>query len=536
MSLYLEKLTAYDLYASGYHTLRKGICVMRYSFLIFSILFFFLQIESNVFAQPVITPAKQHPSKTTKQKQVVKTSDNDIWSIIYIGKNRVGFIRNTFQKQNKQITISEETHMTFRRFGKPITIAIKLNITAAAEGDLLNYRFEMKNSPANKTISIGKVQRGQLIQNTQIAGEKKTSQQPLKRLTKAPRYELYLLKQKPLLPGQTIRFQSFEPVFNKTTKVTISAEKYEEIKLLDGKKHRLLRAKMVFSIVPQTPTKIWIDQQGNILRSESKFLGKQMVTYRVKPEVALKEVAGGELDLAVSALVRVNQIRNGHKSKKVVYQIKTPQNNPVKYFPSGETQSIEKIDHETLKLTVTKIDLSKMGKSKKPDGSYLKPTLFLQSRDANVRTHAMRATKNRRDKREIAMRMEKYVYQNMKAKNFSTALASAAEVAKNLEGDCTEHAVLLAAMLRVEKIPSRIAVGLVYIEKRSVFSGHMWTEAYVDGHWIPLDATLGQGGIGAAHIKLAASSFSENAPAPVTLFLPMMTLMNNLQITVVESN
>ncbi len=510
---------------------------MRYSFLIFSILFFFcLHMETKTFAQPVITPVKQHSSKTTKQKRVVKTSDNDIWSIIYIGKNRAGFIRNTFQMQNKQLTIREETRMTFRRFGEPITIATKLNITAAADGKLLSYRFEMKNSPVNKTISTGKVQRGQLIQNTQIAGEKKTSQQPLRRSIKAPRYELYLLRQKPLLPGQTIRFQSFEPAFNKTTKVTISAEKYEEIKLLDGKKHRLLRVKMLFSMIPQMPTKVWLDQQGNILRSESKFLGKQMVTYRVKPEVALKEVAGDELDLAVSTLVRVNQIRNGHQSKKVVYQIKTPQNNPINYFVRGETQSIEKIDNETLKLTVTKIDLSKMGKSKKPDENYLKPTPFLQSRDANVRTHAMRATKNRRDKREIAMRMEKYVYQNLKTKNFSTALASAAEVAKNLEGDCTEHAVLLAAMLRVEKIPSRIAVGLVYIEKQSVFGGHMWTEAYVNGHWIPLDATLGQGGIGAAHIKLADSSFSENAPAPVTLFLPMMRLMNNLQITVIESN
>ena len=64
-------------------------------------------------------------------------------------------------------------------------------------------------------------------------------------------------------------------------------------------------------------------------------------------------------------------------------------------------------------------------------------------------------------------------------------------------------ASLEAAMLRARKIPSRVAVGLVYSEQHQAFAGHMWTEAYVDGVWTPLDATLGKGGTGPAHIKVA---------------------------------
>jgi transglutaminase-like putative cysteine protease len=124
--------------------------------------------------------------------------------------------------------------------------------------------------------------------------------------------------------------------------------------------------------------------------------------------------------------------------------------------------------------------------------------------------------------------MEQYVYKELKKKNFSTALASAAEVAKSLEGDCTEHACLLAAMLRVEKIPSRVAVGLVYAERFGAFGGHMWTEAWLDGKWVPLDATLGKGGIGAGHIKLADSSFADEGPSPVTSFVPLMNMLSNV--------
>jgi transglutaminase/protease-like cytokinesis protein 3 len=114
-------------------------------------------------------------------------------------------------------------------------------------------------------------------------------------------------------------------------------------------------------------------------------------------------------------------------------------------------------------------------------------------------------------------------------------LASAAEVAKDLSGDCTEHAVLLAAMCRARGIPARVAVGLVYVPEPSSFGGHMWTEVFVRGKWIPLDATLGKGGIAADHIKFADSSFSDDGDStPLTAFLPMVSVLSKLKIEVRE--
>ena len=52
-----------------------------------------------------------------------------------------------------------------------------------------------------------------------------------------------------------------------------------------------------------------------------------------------------------------------------------------------------------------------------------------------------------------------YVKRTLTNKNFSTALASAAEVAEKLAGDCTEHSVLCAAMLRARGVPARSAWG-----------------------------------------------------------------------------
>ena len=137
---------------------------------------------------------------------------------------------------------------------------------------------------------------------------------------------------------------------------------------------------------------------------------------------------------------------------------------------------------------------------------------------------------------KIAIAMEKYVNQKLQNKDFSTALASAGEVARSLQGDCTEHAVLLAAMLRARHIPSRIAVGLVYIEPLAAFGTHMWTEVLLGDRWVPLDATLGLGGIGADRIKLADSSFADNGPSPMTTFLPLLHVLGRIELTVVETS
>jgi len=54
----------------------------------------------------------------------------------------------------------------------------------------------------------------------------------------------------------------------------------------------------------------------------------------------------------------------------------------------------------------------------------------------------------------VACRLEKLVRDKMQAQDFSQAFATAAEVAETLQGDCTEHAVLLAALCRAREIPN----------------------------------------------------------------------------------
>ena len=66
--------------------------------------------------------------------------------------------------------------------------------------------------------------------------------------------------------------------------------------------------------------------------------------------------------------------------------------------------------------------------------------------------------------------------------------ASALETFRTRQGDCTEHATLLCAALRIAGTPARVEVGLVYAADYGGWVGHAWNQAYVDGRWVHLDS------------------------------------------------
>jgi hypothetical protein len=67
----------------------------------------------------------------------------------------------------------------------------------------------------------------------------------------------------------------------------------------------------------------------------------------------------------------------------------------------------------------------------------------------------------------------------------------ASRVARTGVGDCTEHAVLLAALARSVARPARVVAGLLILRSGGELHalGHAWAEVKEGGRWVALDAT-----------------------------------------------
>jgi hypothetical protein len=464
-----------------------------------------------------------------------KPASDETWQSIYMSGQRVGFVHAVTQeieKDGRKIIVSDNlTGMTIKRFGFTLKMSMMQTSEEDADGNLLRYKFTIDNPPNSHTETRGEIVDGKLEVTTTNSGRETKSTLPWDADVKSPAWIERILEVEPLKEGEKKSFKMFSIEHSKVATVTLIDKGKEETKLLDGSMAKLERIDMTHSLVPLLVLQSYADDKGETVKTVTNLMG--METYTVSKDEALKEVSGGDLDVGAETVIKTEPIPKIHQAHKAVYKI-TIEGQAGDAFSEGPTQHVKKISDTELELTVISIKPGEKGDQPQPGNSFLDASQFLDSNDARVQALAKEGAAGITDPAKLAIQLEKFVHDRLTDKNFSTALATASEVARDLAGDCTEHAVLLAALLRANKIPARVAIGFVYAKSIGGFGGHMWTEAYINGQWVPLDATLAMGGIGCGHLKISDSDLAENSAAPVSAFIPIIHLLGKTKVEAVK--
>ncbi len=168
--------------------------------------------------------------------------------------------------------------------------------------------------------------------------------------------------------------------------------------------------------------------------------------------------------------------------------------------------------------------------AEKPGPEYLAASAYLQSDDPDIQRIARDNVTPSAAPAVKAKQLAAWVFMNITKKDYNVGFASAKETVLSREGDCKEHAMLLAALLRAAGIPSRVAVGVTYAKGQ--FFGHMWTEAFLND-WTAFDATRTADVVDATHIKLVASAL--DGPAAGAAFIGLAQALDHLKINVQEA-
>jgi hypothetical protein len=115
------------------------------------------------------------------------------------------------------------------------------------------------------------------------------------------------------------------------------------------------------------------------------------------------------------------------------------------------------------------------------------------------------AAKHRGSQAELAENLRAAVRAYIVHKDLSMGDATALEAFRERRGDCTEHANLLCAALRIAGIPARVECGLVFADSFGGWVGHAWNSAYVGDRWIHLDSAY-PGVERSCYLKLGSTS------------------------------
>ena len=177
-------------------------------------------------------------------------------------------------------------------------------------------------------------------------------------------------------------------------------------------------------------------------------------------------------------------------------------NSPRQQFVKKEGKRVE------MRLSAKPFDDVKVEKTPVPGKEYTESNFYIRSDDETVKKVTKEAIKDATEPRTQMNRITSWVKRKVKG-DYEVGFATADEVARTLEGDCTEMGVLSAAMGRTLGIPTRVCFGLVYDPENPGFGGHLWTEAYVDGKWETFDATGVIPALGAGYLRIDGFSMKD---------------------------
>ncbi|MES2674449.1 MAG: transglutaminase-like domain-containing protein [Pseudomonadota bacterium] len=140
---------------------------------------------------------------------------------------------------------------------------------------------------------------------------------------------------------------------------------------------------------------------------------------------------------------------------------------------------------------------------------YLEASTFMETMDPQLIAAAQQATVRADTPAKKMEKLSIFTRQRLEKKPQFAGYATALQAYQSRSGDCTEYALLLAALGRVVQVPTRVVFGLSYSRerfhgKKNAFAPHAWVQAWVGGVWRSYDAGLEV--FDAGHIALRLSN------------------------------
>jgi len=284
-----------------------------------------------------------------------------------------------------------------------------------------------------------------------------------------------------------------------------------------------------------------VNIEGEPIRTEVNFGGISMTIVLADKQLALSDLDPAEIMVStfVSPSRAIEAPRRTHRAE---YRLT---------LTDGSAFDVAETGSQTWSRDGDAIALQVVAE---PDGyhatrvddraPYLAATSNADYEDPEIKAmldYAMRGAEDRGDVKKAEL-LRRFVHSFISEKSLAVGFASASEVARTRQGDCSEHGVLLTTLLRGAGIPSRVVSGLIYAEsfagEQDIFGYHMWSQALleIDGktRWVDLDATLPDATpFDATHIAVAVSDLADcEAINSMAALAPML---GKLRIEVVST-
>ncbi len=426
--------------------------------------------------------------------------DRDFYAVLMDGQ-KIGYSEHSLVQAEGKATSRETMVFEINRGNTAIRIRYEQTTVETSEGKPLRFSSVMDMGVLGQK-SEGVIENGKLKLTITSAGASQQREMDWPEGALLP-YGLQLLgESKGFAEGTTYTARAFDLSLLQATDVEVKVAGREKVDLLG----RVVMLRRVINTMKtplgQMTVTSYVDDAGTMQKSLLPMMGMKMEIVACSEAFARSKNAA--VDFFDRQLVACPVSLADLKAGQAVRYVLQPRPGAEISVPDSDNQAVRKLKDGQLEVTVR---LAKASGGAMPYAgsderlqAATRPARFLESDRKEVADLARQATRGAKDAADAARRIEAFVRKHVSKKNLSVGYASAAEVAVTREGDCTEHAVLVAAMCRAAGLPAEVVMGLAYVprfgERKDVFVPHAWAQVYVAGPegkagtWIYLDAAL----------------------------------------------
>lgn len=454
------------------------------------------------------------------------------WMALFINKSKSGYMKTSRRVKKDTVITGNNLVIEITRGSSNLLIKIKEQHRETIDGKPLSFMTAFSNG------GIEQVFEGSVNPNGKVTATITIGQNTSTRTGEWPKGAVLaeglrlLQKQKGFQRGTKYEVQYYQPM-------TFNAES-NRIEIGDIHKIDILGRILFLREITMTTryentsvvTKNYVDDKGNIMKSNIPMMGMELTLLSCDSLYAKSKNEPNDFFNKV-IISSPKSIPANQAKKRITYTLKSIHHNLTYSLSPTDEQAITfDSSNQTLKITVQTLNLPKGGtfpyRGNDPQAlSALESAVWVQKSNKKIIALAYRAIGNTARSSLAVKKIESFVHNYITNKNLSIGYASAAEVAKSREGDCTEHAVLTTAMCRAVGIPARMVVGLAYIDnflgKKCIFVPHAWTQVFINGKWYSIDAALGE--FNSLHLAYATGNGSPSD------FFSLINILGNVTIT-----
>ncbi|MEW6267377.1 MAG: transglutaminase-like domain-containing protein [Thermodesulfobacteriota bacterium] len=425
--------------------------------------------------------------------------DSEEWMSVIFKGQKIGYSYQALTWVESGYSLDQKAYLRLNLMGDIQEVRTVISAQLTKSFGLKAFSFFLAAGPVRYQLA-GTLTGLDLELISATGGYQNKSRIQLKEVPRLAAALIPYLTQKGLEKGQRFKVPLFDPSTTAAREVVVVVEDKEKIPV-EGRLVDTLRLRQDYADIQVFA---WVDGQGRIVKQDG-LLGFSLV--RTTADQATAGLTGrAELtDVIVATSAPADrEVNDPRRASFLKARLKGVDLKGLDL--DGGRQSLQGDTVEIRKEEITRDRERRVAPADRRFKVHLMPDQFIQSDDAAVQTRA-RSLAGGTGPLTAVERVNDWVYKNLD-KRPTMSVPNAVQTLETKVGDCNEHAVLAAALLRALGVPAKVCVGLLYFQGR--FYYHAWLEVYY-GQWLAIDPLLGQAPADATHIRLLTGGLNRQA-------------------------